>query len=102
MKPTLKIILIELYSSHITSHMTSFRPSLGHTTLPLPPTHNNNNNSDCGRSAGDGGSIPEEANYSTVKILEDEDLELLEEDSHYALVRKPDGKADEPTYSSLR
>ena len=45
----------------------------------------------------------EEANYATLKNLTDEDLELMEdEDSHYALVRQPDGKADEPEYSSLR
>jgi len=46
--------------------------------------------------------LVEEANYATLKNLTDEDLELMEdEDSHYALVRQPDGKADEPEYSSL-
>jgi hypothetical protein len=44
----------------------------------------------------------DESNYATVKNLCDEDLELMDEESHYALVRKPDGRADEPTYSTLR
>ena len=58
------------------------------------------------RSAGDGGS---ESNYATVNdksnrkpnISCDEDEED-EEESHYSLIRKPDGQADEGPYSTLR
>ena len=61
--------------------------------------------SDGSRSAGDGGS---ESNYATVTdksipknhILCDEDEE--EEESHYSLIRKPDGQADQTTYNTLR
>ena len=57
------------------------------------------------RSAGDGGS---ESNYATVNdkptqkqpMLCDEDDE--EEESHYSLIRKPDGQADEGNYNTLR
>ena len=92
------------------SHMTSFgRPRGGEGGSAAANQHSNNNNNninsngDCGRRiAGDGGSVVEEPNYATVKNLTDEDLELMEEESHYALVRKPDGRADEPAYSSLR
>ena len=94
------------------SHMTSFgrpRGGGGGGSSAAANQHSNNNNNninnngDCGRRiAGDGGSVVEEPNYATVKNLTDEDLELMEEESHYALVRKPDGRADEPTYSSLR
>jgi uncharacterized membrane protein len=88
----------DLEHSHPATNMTSFRPHpSANTILPLPPP-----GSDCGRSAGDGGSMVDESNYATVKNLCDEDLELMDEESHYALVRKPDGRADEPTYSTLR
>lgn len=57
------------------------------------------------RSAGDGGS---ESNYATVNdkssqkpnMICDEDEE--EEESHYSLIRKPDGQADEANYNTLR
>ena len=42
----------------------------------------------------------DENNYSSLKNLHPEDLEG--EESHYAMVRQPDGRADEPTYSSLK
>ncbi|QQP35092.1 Sushi domain containing 1, partial [Caligus rogercresseyi] len=48
-----------------------------------------------GRSAGDGGSVVDEANYAT---LHQEDTD---DSSHYTLIRKPDGRADEPKYSTL-
>ena len=64
---------------------SSFRPS---ANLTVPTDY-------CGRSAGDGGS--EEGNYSS---LNPTTREL--DDSHYAMVRQPDGRADEPCYSSLR
>lgn len=63
---------------------SSFRPS---ANLTVPTDY-------CGRSAGDGGS--EEGNYSS---LNPTTREL--DDSHYAMVRQPDGRADEPCYSSL-
>ena len=65
----------------------SFRPQAA--TLSVPTDY-------CGRSAGDGGS--EEGNYSSLNphTMGDPD------DSHYAMVRQPDGRADEPCYSSLR
>ena len=47
-----------------------------------------------GRSAGDGGS--EEGNYSSLKAPE------AETEPPYALIRQPDGRADEPCYSSLK
>ena len=52
------------------------------------------------RSAGDGGSVVDENNYSSLKNLHDPELDL--EESHYAMVRQPDGQADEPAYSSLK
>ena len=52
------------------------------------------------RSAGDGGSVVDENNYSSLKNLHDPELDI--EESHYAMVRQPDGRADEPTYSSLK
>ena len=70
--------------------LATFRPSGGLLPPALP-------NYDCRRSAGDGGSINEN-NYSSLKNLHDE----LEQESPYAMVRQPDGQADEPTYSSLK
>ncbi len=81
--------------------MSSFRPPHPGNHLPLPPACT----SESGRSAGDGGStIEDENNYASVKNLCDEDLELMDEedDSHYSLIRKPDGRADESPYSTLR
>ena len=63
--------------------------------------------SESSRSAGDGGS---ESNYATVNdknctsrrrqdmLCEDDE----EEESHYSLIRKPDGQADEGNYTSMR
>ena len=58
------------------------------------------------RSSGDGGSAPstvaDDSNYATLTNLGQGHEDDLEEDSHYSLIRKPDGQADEPKYSTLR
>ena len=63
--------------------------------------------SESSRSAGDGGS---ESNYATLNdknctskrkqhmLCEDDE----EEESHYSLIRKPDGQADEGNYITMR
>lgn len=66
------------------------------TTLALHPTTAVSRPFELGgRSAGDGGS--EEGNYSSLKALGD-----LDQEPPYAFIRQPDGRADEPAYSSLR
>ena len=67
------------------------------------------------RSSGDGGSGSSDiesdgAPYATVRHDQSERLRIEgslleedeEEDSHYSLVRQPDGRADDPAYSPLK
>ena len=79
------------------------------TMQPHIPTTNGCSSSEGSRSAGDGGS---ESNYATVSdkngelvcgrkhqlLCEDEE----EEESHYSLIRKPDGQADETNYATMK
>lgn len=85
--------------------------------LPLPAAHQHNRTSSgielgSHRSSGDGGSeadMEDATPYATLKVnnngvnpvndsLEEEDEE---EESHYSLIRQPDGRADDPAYSPL-
>lgn len=55
------------------------------------------------RSSGDGGSeidMDSEAPYATLKTRNEIETEE-EEESHYSLIRQPDGRADDPAYSPL-
>lgn len=81
-------------SGQFPGDLATFRPASSGLLPPALPSV------DCRRSAGDGGSMVDENNYSSLKNLHPEDLEG--EESHYAMVRQPDGRADEPTYSSLK
>ena len=81
-------------ASQFPGDLATFRPASSGLLPPALPSV------DCRRSAGDGGSMVDENNYSSLKNLHPEDLEG--EESHYAMVRQPDGRADEPTYSSLK
>lgn len=66
------------------------------------------------RSSGDGGSGSSDVEssdggpYATVRMeservrVEAVKEEDEEEDSHYSLIRQPDGRADEPPYSPLQ
>ncbi|XP_071750190.1 uncharacterized protein [Lepeophtheirus salmonis] len=90
------------------SSMSTFRP---HQNSPLPilPSSSQHlhhsrdvsggSSSIGGRSAGDGGSVVDEANYAT--LLQENIADNDNESSHYTLIRKPDGRADEPNYSTL-
>ena len=47
----------------------------------------------------------EESNYATlskINELRGSSSSQEEEDPHYSLIRRPDGQADEPNYSSIR
>ena len=74
------------------------------------------------RSSGDGGSsihgggpgatgapgeVAAESNYATLskineRLLSGRTTADIEEDPNYSLIRRPDGQADEPNYSSIR
>ena len=56
------------------------------------------------RSSGDGGSSihAEESNYATLTKINEFRGDEEEEDSHYSLIRKPDGQADDSKYPMTR
>lgn len=77
------------------------------SAMQIPSAMLGCSSSESSRSAGDGGS---ESNYATVNdkncasirrqhiLCDDEE----EEESHYSLIRKPDGQADEGSYNTMR